>query len=114
MSLHHSELLHYANRAGMNVLAEITVRSASLRQNNTVRQSCYDLLHTEDQSLSGMDGWTRRWWWWWWFAAEAVMCFHWGVLTLGKCNRLEYQADVPQSVTAHLLSESRSLSSDKH
>lgn len=42
------------------------------------------------------------------------MCFHWGVLTLGKCNRLEYQADVPQSVTAHLLSESRGLSSDKH
>lgn len=42
------------------------------------------------------------------------MCFHWGVLTLGKCNRLEYQPDVPQSVTAHLSSESWGLRSDKH
>lgn len=52
LSLHYTKLLHYANRAGMNVLVKITVRSASLRQNNTVQQSCYDLLHTEDQSLS--------------------------------------------------------------
>lgn len=33
------------------------------------------------------------------------MCFHRGVLCLGKCNRLEYQWDVPESVTAHLLSD---------
>lgn len=36
---------------------------------------------------------------------KAVMCFHRGLLSLGKCNRLEYQWDVPESVTAHLLSD---------
>lgn len=38
-------------------------------------------------------------------SCKAVICFHRGVLSLGKCNRLEYQWDVPESVTAHLLSD---------
>lgn len=38
-------------------------------------------------------------------SCEAVMHFHRGVLSVGKSNRLEYQWDVPESVTAHLLSD---------
>lgn len=49
--------------------------------------------HWEDQSQEGGG------------SNKAVMCFHRGVLCLGKCNRLEYQWDVPESVTAHLLSD---------
>lgn len=38
-------------------------------------------------------------------SCEAVMRFHKVVLSVGKSNRLEYQWDVPESVTAHLLSD---------
>lgn len=50
-----------------------------------------------------------RWEWGRWGGCEAVMCFHRGVLSLGKCNRLEYQWDVLGSVTAHLLSAALAL-----
>lgn len=53
--------------------------------------------HREDQSLDGGGGGRA--------GGGVVMCFHRGVLSLGKCNRLEYQWDVPESVTAHLLSD---------